>query len=456
VTQFFRDFPDALRVVLSHNYRSTETIVDAAQSLISRNLSDLVDFSTPLVSQQGQGDLIKLIVGRDPLEEVELIAQEIERLVYPGSRYRYRDIVIMFRIRRISSDIEMELFRHNIPCTHRRGVGFFMRRDVREVLAYARLALAYDDESPDPNQLIASAVETVINVPDRGIGPQTIRELKDRAEGLSLLQYMINLPESDFGKIVTKRIKSFTHLIHRMHLQLCVVNDHLATDAALQMIVDMSQMLEQSPRDEDARDPGVAIEELDELNDALLDYMNDRKETIELLIAQAKRFHGQLLQFSSQANLTTPISLTKFMNAITLEGKGELSKNAVALSTIHQMKGLEAPVCFLMRFNQGVLPVTDGMHDDSATAGFDPVQTLEEERRIAYVAMTRAKERLFISFSLSNKGRAMEPSQFLDEIDQRSLTKKSLNEDQKRQVKELMAYIDDDFDDIAPVYSSKS
>jgi DNA helicase-2/ATP-dependent DNA helicase PcrA len=330
-----------------------------------------------------------------------------------------------------------------------------MRRDVREVLAYARLVLAYDDDSPDPNQLIASAVETVINVPDRGIGAQTIQTLKERAGGRSLLRYMINLNQGNFGKMVTKRIQKFTELIHRMHVHICVVNDRLATDAALQLIVDMSQMVEERPRDEDARDTGAAVEELDEINDALLDYMNDRKETIELLIAEARRFHGQLLQFS-RTDLTTPVSLTKFIHAITLEGKGELSKNAVSLSTVHQMKGLEAPVCFLMRFNQGVLPVSDSVSDESATEGFGLVQTLDEERRIAYVAMTRAKERLILSYCLSYKTKPMEPSQFLAEIDQRCLTKRDLNADEKKEVNALMAYIDDDFDDFAPVSRSKS
>jgi DNA helicase-2/ATP-dependent DNA helicase PcrA len=455
VARFFEVFPEAHRIVLSQNYRSTETILNAAQSLISHNVSDIVDFSTPLISRQSKGDLIKVITARDSLEEVELIAQEIERLVYPGSRYQYRDIVVMFRVRRISSDIEMELFRHNIPYTHKRGLGFFMRRDVREVLAYTRLALSYEDDNPDPNQLILNAVETVINVPDRGIGAQTIQELKNRAEGQSLLRFMINLKGSEFGPIVMKRIQEFTNLIRAMHKHICVVNDRLATDAALQEIVKMSKMLDEAPRDEIVS--GVAeTEEIEELNDALLDYMNDKKETIELLFTEAKRFHGQLLQLNNRDDLTTPISLVKFINALTLEGKGEVSKNAVALSTVHQMKGLEAPVCFLMRFNQGVLPVNDGISDESATEGYEAIQTLEEERRIAYVAMTRAKEKFFISWCLSVKGKQMEQSQFLAEIEQRCLTKKNLNEEERKEVKALMAYVDEDFEDLLPVYRSQT
>jgi len=447
VSQFFRDFPNAQRVNLSQNYRRTQTILGAAQSLISHNVSDSVDFSTPLVSLQNRGDLVKVITARDSLDEVERICNEINALVYPGSRYQYRDIVVMFRVRRISADIEMELFRHAIPYTHKRGLGFFMRRDVREVIAYARLVLSYNDKSPDPNQLIASAVETVINVPDRQIGAATIRDLKDRCGARSLLQYMIELPDKEFGPIVSARIRKFTQLIHQMHVQLCIINDHLATDAALSLIIEMSKLLEEESRDEDSR-AGPDVEGIEELNDALLDYMNDRRETLELLVEEARRFYKQLLQLNSE--LTTPISLAKFINAITLENKGELTKNAVTLSTIHQMKGLEAPVCFLMRFNEGVLPVSDAVTDESAVE--DNAQTLEEERRIAYVAMTRAKERLFISMCDSFKGKPLGESRFLAEIDPQFLTKKSLTAQEQKEVEQLMAYVDDDFDDIAPVY----
>jgi DNA helicase-2/ATP-dependent DNA helicase PcrA len=83
------------------------------------------------------------------------------------------------------------------------------------------------------------------------------------------------------------------------------------------------------------------------------------------------------------------------------------------------------------------------------------VQTLDEERRIAYVAMTRAKERLFLSYALSYKGKPMEPSQFLPEIEQRCLTKRDLNEDEKKEIKALMTYVDDDFDDLTPVFRSR-
>ena len=445
ISQFLRDYPQAKRIVLNQNYRSTQTILNAAQSMISKDNSEDADFSIPLISRQKHGDLVKVFDARDSLEEVEMIANEIERLVHPGSKYQYRDIVVMFRMRRISADIEMELFRHNIPYTHKKGVGFFWRRDVREVLSYARLVMAFDEDGPDPNQLLANAVETVINVPNRNIGANTIKELKDRCGSQSMLTVLKNLREEDFGPQVRRKLQGFVDLIHKMNLQICFVNSHLLPDSALRMIIDMTKILEEDARDEDIRETGV--DALDELNDAMTDHISDKRETLEMLVEEARRFGSRLMHLNTQTELTSKSGLQKFINAITLESLGESTKNAVTLSTIHQMKGLESPVCFIMRFNQGVIPVNDVVCLDSGIEGFAQVQTLEEERRIAYVAITRAKERLYLSFCRAVKEKPMEPSQFLAEIENRCLAKKGLTADERQEVHALMKYVDDDIDD---------
>ena len=446
ISQFLHDFPSATRIVLNQNYRSTQTILNAAQSMISRDSFEDANFSVPLVSRKNHGDLIRVFDARDSLEEVEMIANEIERLVHPGSKYQYRDIVVMFRVRRISADIEMELFRHNIPYTHKKGVGFFRKREVCELISYARLAIAYDEDGPDPNQLIAGAIETVINVPDRNIGANVITELKDKCGSQSMLTFLKRMREDDFGPKVRQKLQKFVDLIHKMNLQICFVNSHLLPDSALRMIVDMTKILEIDSVDEDSRE-GAGVEALDELNDTLTDYINDRRETIDLIIEEARRFGSRLMHLNTQTELTTKVGLQKFINAITLESIGEISKNAVTLSTVHQMKGLESPICFLMRFNQGVIPVSDVVCADGAIEGFGQLQTLEEERRIAYVAITRAKERLYLSFCREVKGKAMFPSQFLDEIESRWVAKKGLTADDKQEVHALMKYLDDDFDD---------
>lgn len=455
---FLNCFPDSKRVVLNQNYRSTQTILNAAQSLISKNTDSDVSFSSPLISQKPQGELVKVIIASDALSEVDLICSEIEKLVYPGSQFQYRDIVIMFRMKKISSDIEMELFRRNIPYTHKRGAGFFMRKDIREVVAYCRLMFAFDDNGPDPNMLISNAVETVINVPDRNIGKDKIKYIREKAirNNNSMLTVMKHLKEEEVGKTVLKKINSFVELIRSLATTIFIRNPNLSTDSALDLVIQMTKLCEDTSEVE-----GTAnVEEIEELNDALTDYVNDRKETFDILIEEAKRFHKQLLQINfgksqqdneqgdeSSQQLTSADNLRKFINAITLEKVGGMTRNAVTLSTIHQMKGLESPVCFLMRFNQGVLPVNDKSETEGEVEGLESVQTIEEERRIAYVAMTRAKERLFISLCKSCKGKTMEPSSFLSDIDNEYLTNKDINS-RNKEINDIMKFLDDDFDDI--------
>ncbi|OHT11910.1 UvrD/REP helicase family protein [Tritrichomonas foetus] len=478
IKTFLDFYPDAQRVVLNQNYRSTQTILNAAQSLISNGNTDL-DFSSPLISRQEQGDLIKVINADDALAEVDQICTEIEKLVYPGSIYQYRDIVIMFRVRKISSDIEMELFRRNIPYTHKRGTRFFMRRDVREVISYARLLLSFEDDGPDPNQLIANSIETVINVPNRNIGEKQIKMLRDKsqASNLSMLTIMKRITEKEVGKVTFNKFQAFINLLKQLHNQICVINPNLATDSCLSLIIKMTGLLEEDKNDIVGSN---GVDEIEELNDALTDYINDKKETLDLLVQEANRFHKQLLQIASSTSnnqnhnnsnnsndqnnsnpnqsqfhtqtlsqMTSTSNLRKFINAITLEGVGDVSRNAVTLSTIHQMKGLESPICFIMRFNQGVLPVNDKVEEEGSAEGFEATHQLEEERRIAYVAMTRAKNKLFISMCNSYRGKLAEPSMFLGEIDHKCLTNKTLTMNDKKEINDILKFVDDDFDDIS-------
>ena len=445
ITTFLKTFPNANKVILNKNYRSTQTILNAAQSLITHNNNNNnIDFSSSLVSKQKLGDLINIIPAEDPLSEVDKICQEIEKIVYPGSTFQYRDIVIMYRIRKISSEIEMELFRRNIPYTFKRGVGFFMKKDVRDVIAYIRLILAFNESSSEDNDIITNAVEQIINVPDRNIGIATIKELKKKCVGKNLLQVMKEQTEKDLGRVYVK-IRKFLNLLEKMHLQICVINNMMATNSAIQCIIEMTKILDENQCDDKKGE--VSIDELDEINDIFNDYMNDKRETLELLLEEAKRFHWNVLQKNeTQTNISE--NLKKFINSISLELTGDTSKNAVTLSTIHQMKGLETPICFIMRFNQGVIPLTESITTESGVEGFDNTQSIEEERRIAYVALTRAKYKIYISYCKSIKNRPLEPSQFLSEISNDCLAKSSINLEDKKEIMSLMSYIDDDFDDI--------
>lgn len=453
IGQFLEFYPDAHRVILNRNYRSTQTILNAAQSLIS-NCNTNVDFSAPLISTKERGDLIKIIRAEDSLSEVDQICSEIEKLVYPGSLYQYRDIVIMFRMKKISADIEMELFRRNIPYTTKRGIRFFMRREIRELISYIRLLLNFNNDESDPNMLLANAIETVINVPNRNIGEKPIKFIKEKSKTTrrSMLYIIKHLTEKDVGKVTLKKFESFTSLLSQLHNQICVVNQNLSTDSALELIIKMAK-LDDEEQQMAQLEGSTDTEVIEEINDMFTEYINNRKETFEMLNSEAKRFHKQLLQMKqaqeNPSQMTSASNLKKFINSITLEDGSELNKNAVTLSTIHQMKGLESPICFLMRFNQGVLPINDKSENENDAEGLDSVQSLEEERRIAYVAMTRAKDKLYISMCSSWKGRCMEFSQFLSEINSMCLTNQSsLSAKDKEEINKLLQFDDDDFDDL--------
>ncbi|KAH0789872.1 ATP-dependent DNA helicase [Histomonas meleagridis] len=451
ISSFLELFPNSNKVILNKNYRSTQTILNAAQSLIVHNSDD--NFSSPLISKQKLGDLIRIIEAEDSLSEADKICTEIEKLVYPGSEFQYRDIVIMFRVRKIATDIEMELFRRNIPYTHKRGFGFFMKKEVRDLISYVRLILSYDNvemlSQNENDQIITNDVESVINVPFRNIGQNVIKTLKNKSikEGKNLLQIMKEITENEIGKTTYKRIQKFLKLLEKMNRQIYIINKSIAVNTALQEIIEATHILDEEKNEIETNNETI-IDEFDEINDALNDYLNDKKETMELLVEEAKRFQWNILQSNEQNQIySTAENLKKFINSITFDITGDTSKNAITLSTIHQMKGLESPICFIMRFNQGVLPVSDSVTAESGIEGFGSATTLEEERRIAYVALTRAKQKLFISFCKYAKNKPLEPSQFLDEISNSCIAKSQINLEDKKEIMQLMSMADD-FDDI--------
>jgi DNA helicase-2/ATP-dependent DNA helicase PcrA len=293
------------------------------------------------------------------------------------------------------------------------------------------------------NDLMWRAVETVINAPDRGIGQEVIKQLRELASTESVVKVLKSLNGTGgqhFGQIVRGRLKQFADLISKLHNQVYVVNCRASTDTILQAIIDMTKLNEMETPDDKQSEP----DGLEEINNAVTEYLDSRVETLELLKDEAKRFHRQLMQMNTQTDLNSAHCLEKFVNEITLENKGEASRNAVTLSTIHQMKGLETPIGFLMRFNEGFLPVNETVATDVAVEGFEG-QSLEEERRIAYVAMTRAKDRLYLSFCRMCRGRHVEPSQFLSDIDERVFGK---SEEPVKEVSKMADFLgDDDFGD---------
>ncbi|EAX99250.1 UvrD/REP helicase family protein [Trichomonas vaginalis G3] len=441
IKQFLEMFPDAGHVTLSKNYRSCESIVKASQSIIKFDGNE-----TELISMIPGGNPIKFISASDAYAEADSICTEIERMVYPGSSIQYRDICIMFRMKKVASELEMELFRRNIPYSNKRGLSFFMRSEVREIVSYARLLLNFGSEENDTNQLLSSSFEMVLNVPDRQlracIAPQVTSEAsKNKVNVLKYLELLINSKiKSDFPKATIKKLAEFYQIIGKLNRQICQINTSLSTDTVLETIIEITKLCNLDENSEEKNS-----EDLDEFSEAVQDMINDRNETFQLLLEESKRFHIRLLAANEGTPLSSQKCLQKFIDSITLETTSSNMKNAVTLSTIHQMKGLESPVCFIMRFNQSILPMADKDSDDSGLG--DQSVSLNEERRILYVAMTRARQKLFLTCALSVRGKVMEISQFLPEIDQNYITRDIiLTDDEKREVQKIMKLNEEDSD----------
>jgi len=451
ISEFLKLFPDARKISLDKNYRSSGNILKAAQSLIKLNDNQIVN----LTSTNSDGMPVKIIIANDCYSEAEGICNEIEKLVAFPNSFQYRDIVLMFRMRKVTAEVEMEMFRRGIPYTHKRGISFYLRDEIRYIIAYSRLILSLEKDEPDPNQLLLSSIELVLNIPNRHIRPNTIIQLQNIIsaygnQALSLLTCIKMLINGKFTKeygqksipnATVKKLQDFYALLERMHRQIFVINPNMATNTIIEMVVEMSDILQEDNSNEEDTKEG----DIDQFNEAITEIINDKKDTIRLLLEEAKKFHVRLLHQGNNTQINSFINLRKFIDTITLESTHGFSKNAVTLSTIHQMKGLEAPVCFLIRFNQGILPMVN--NENSEIEILDSNYSLEEERRIAYVAMTRAKSRLFLTCSLSGRGQSYEPSQFISEIDSKYLFRDiSLSEEEKKEIEAAISNISDDSD----------
>ena len=447
---FRKLFPDAREIYLNKNYRTTEAIILASNNLISKD-SPYTTNAHEVEPMVRGGLLTKYIEASDAYCEADAVCTEIERLVFPSSEFTYRDITIMFRMRKASAEIEMELFRRGIPYTHKRGTSFFLRNEVREVVSYCRLFLNFDSSIEDQDKILSSSFEMIANVPDRQIRHSVVVQLIDESEArkLNIIQHLNDVTSEKYipstkpyPKATLKKLKELYQLLEKMYVHICVVNRSLATDTIIELILQMTK-LSANERDNDEKEETNQV--IDDFLEPVGDTNTDRNETLALLVQEAKRFHLRLMQTQNgNSAITSEVNIRKFIDSITLESTSDYKRNAITLSTIHQMKGLESPVCFIIRFNEGVIPMqdNDGKND---TVFLEQDVSIDEERRIAYVAMTRAKTRLFISCCRSFRGREIVPSRFISEIGMHNLTKNiDLTIEEKKELEIAMEYDDSD------------
>jgi DNA helicase-2/ATP-dependent DNA helicase PcrA len=377
--EFDRDYPDAVIVKLEQNYRSTQMILAAANAVIAHNRNR---HEKALWTARSGGEPILWEQCETEREEAEFIARAIGGLVSAEDR-SYGDMAVLYRTRAQSRAIEEQMRRFRIDYRIVGDVSFFQRKEIKDVLAYLRLLI-------HPNA--DSAFERVVNVPARGIGKTSLERIRDvaRTSRTSLLDAARACAEGRLGGMGVgprKKIASFIDILDGLR-------DVQAAGASVAELI--IQTVERSGyKDSLARENTPEAE--------------DRLGNLAELVSMASDFdeetegQGTLVEFDARVSLSSAVD----------EADGR-SRGAVTLMTIHAAKGLEFPVVFLCGMEDGLFPSLrqrDAMDEQS---------TLEEEYRLAYVAMTRARERLVLTHARMRRHwgemRMNQPSRFLDAI----------------------------------------
>ncbi|RXR27359.1 DNA helicase PcrA [Oerskovia turbata] len=384
ILEFEADYPNARTILLEQNYRSTQNILSAANAVISRNVDRK---PKRLWTDAGAGVKIIGYVADNEHEEARFIAEEIDRLgdsdgVRPG------DVAIFYRTNAQSRALEEVLIRVGLPYKVVGGTRFYERREIKDAIAYLRAVANPDD---DVN------LRRILNVPKRGLG--------DRAEALvaafaerERISFAASLDRAEEIPGMTTRtlnpLRAFRELFHGL-LDLYATG---ATPAEiLGAVLDRSGYLAELRASDDPQD-GSRVENLAELHAVASEFTELEPE-------------GTLTDFLERVSLVADSDQIPSSDDEGHEGRPVVDPGVVTLMTLHTAKGLEFPVVFLSGMEDGTFPHMRSLHDESELA---------EERRLAYVGITRARERLYISRSAvrSAWGMANEfpPSRFLDEI----------------------------------------
>ena len=344
-------FPGVETIVLDQNYRSSQNILDSANKLIANNK---LRVPKNLYTNNGEGEPIFVKCCDSMTSEAEYVAREISSLTKLKG-YKLSDVAILYRSNYITLEFEKAFMAKNLPYVIYGSLKFYQRREIKDVLAYFRLInSSFDDIS----------FERIINVPKRGIGEKALLTIKEGAKKANLSIYDYVLTDEALDYCSSRTINPLRSMIKRIE----ITRDKIASDDEM-----FAKTLEDF-----ITDIGY-FKYLEEEDDG-----EDRIENVKSLFEDIRHF----LQSNPEA------TFDEYLQNVSLVSAQDDMKDEdkVTLMTVHTAKGLEFPVVFIVRFNQGVFPNNRALMDD----GF---RALEEERRLAYVAMTRAKQRLYLTFA---------------------------------------------------------
>lgn len=352
ILEFERDYDDVHVIKLEQNYRSTQIILDAANCLIKNNIERK---RKKLWSEKKEGELIKIQLAETEVDEAEFVANTISTMVRMGER-QYRDFAVLYRANAQARPVEDALNRAQIPYNIYGGTKFYERKEIKDMVAYLRVIQNPQDDI---------SLKRIINVPRRGIGLRTIEKIEDRAslKEESLYSVLIDIDgNSDISRKAKASINGFV--------------DIMSTFRSLKQIYPASKMIEKVMD---------ITGYLDELEKDKSEESQDRIENLKEFISVAMEFENNSEDTSLEAFLTN-VALTSEPN------DEEEHADRVSLMTIHSAKGLEFPVVFLTGMEEKLFPIARAISSMQDTQ-------IEEERRLCYVGITRAKEELFMTMT---------------------------------------------------------
>ncbi|MFZ3230839.1 MAG: UvrD-helicase domain-containing protein [Pseudobdellovibrio sp.] len=374
ILNFEKDFPDAVVVKLEENYRSSGTIVTAATKLISNNSQRK---AKTLFTSNPDGDLIQIREERNEYDEARYVAKTIQTLISSGEN-NLNDYSIFYRTNAQSRVLEEQLRALALPYRLIGGIRFYERAEVKDILAYLRLSINFSDDI---------ALKRIINVPARGLGKTTVEQVETIASERKIsifeaIHACVN--EKVFNSGTTSKLRRFLDLIEDLHNQQNSFKLSEFYSVALEK-TEYIQMLKK----EDTPEAEARLDNLEELDNAIHQFEKERGDDASL------------------SNYLEEMTL-----ASDLDKADTTTTQAITLMTMHISKGLEYPFVFIVGCEENLFPSLRGDTEDA--------DDLEEERRLAYVGITRAREKLWMTHTKMRRVWGQEqmnpPSRFLKEI----------------------------------------
>ena len=388
ILNFKNDFPENTLIKLEKNYRSTETILKVADAIIKNNKERI---EKVLIPTKEKGEKVICFEAEDELEEAGYVSKEAQRLLKYG--FKYSDIGVVYRTNAQSRAIEEALIKKNIPYQIFGGFRFYERKEIKDVIAYLKVIYNPSD---------SVSLKRIINTPKRGLGATTLIKIEEHADKNNFSLYKTLIEAGDIAGLSEKTIytvKNFIELIENLR----IASKSLSISDLLDILLKKSGYWDELEKE------GTLDSE-------------ERMANIQELYSVANEFEANAETGTGTGTNKSESLLGDFLSQISLYTELDnlkLTNNKITLMTLHLAKGLEYPVVFICGLEEGVFPHSRSIDSTDASE-------LEEERRLMYVGVTRAKEKLYFTYARSRRlfgmSEYMQVSRFIEEAPKEDLS----------------------------------